>query len=75
MADTAKYKSLSVAITTWKELGIQAERTNRTRSKMVDKLLKFYKENRGESKLSKKIENKITCEYLLRSHDLTYFNF
>ena len=48
MADTAKYKSLSVAITTWKELGIQAERTNRTRSKMVDKLLKFYKENRGE---------------------------
>jgi hypothetical protein len=23
MADTAKYKSLSVAITTWKELGIQ----------------------------------------------------
>ena len=48
MADTAKYKSLSVAITTWKELGIQAERTNRTRSKMVDKLLKFYKENRRE---------------------------
>ena len=48
MADTAKYKSLSVAITTWKELGIQAERTNRTRSKMVDKLLKFCKENRGE---------------------------
>jgi hypothetical protein len=48
MADTAKYKSLSVAIATWKELGIQAERTNRTRSKMVDKLLKFYKENRGE---------------------------
>lgn len=48
MANPSKYKSLSVAITTWKELGIQAERTNRTRSKMVDKLLKFYKENRGE---------------------------
>jgi len=48
MANPSKYKSLSVAIATWKELGIQAERTNRTRSKMVDKLLKFYKENRGE---------------------------
>jgi hypothetical protein len=48
MADPAKYKSLSVPITTWKELGNIAEKTSRTRSKMVDKLLKFYKENRGE---------------------------
>jgi hypothetical protein len=48
MADPAKYKSLSVSITTWKNLGIEAERTNRTRSKMVDKLYKFYKENKGE---------------------------
>ena len=48
MADTAKYKSLSCAIADWKELGVMAEKTSRTRSKMVDKLLKFYKENRGE---------------------------
>jgi hypothetical protein len=48
MADPQKYKSLSVPITTWKELGYMAEKTSRTRSKMVDKLLKFYKENKGE---------------------------
>jgi hypothetical protein len=48
MANPSKYKSLSVSIITWKNLGIEAERTNRTRSKMVDKLYKFYKENRGE---------------------------
>jgi hypothetical protein len=48
MADTAKYKSLSVAITDWKELGVMAEKTSRTRSKMLNKLIKFYKQNRGE---------------------------
>ena len=48
MADTAKYKSLSVPITDWKELGIMAEKTSRTRSKMLNKLIKFYKEHRGE---------------------------
>lgn len=48
MADTAKYKSLSVAITDWKELGVMADKTSRTRSKMLNKLIKFYKENRGE---------------------------
>jgi hypothetical protein len=48
MADTAKYKSLSVSITDWKDLGLIAEKTSRTRSKMINKLIKFYKENRGE---------------------------
>jgi len=48
MADTAKYKSLSVAIADWKELGVMAEKTSRTRSKMLNKLIKFYKQNRGE---------------------------
>lgn len=48
MADTAKYKSLSVSITDWKELGVMADKTSRTRSKMLNKLIKFYKENRGE---------------------------
>ena len=41
MADTAKYKSLSVAIADWKELGVMAEKTSRTRSKMLNKLIKF----------------------------------
>ena len=48
MADTAKYKSLTVSITDWKDLGLIAEKTSRTRSKMINKLIKFYKENRGE---------------------------
>lgn len=48
MADTAKYKSLSVSITDWKELGVMADKTSRTRSKMLNKLIKFYKQNRGE---------------------------
>ena len=48
MADTAKYKSLSCTIADWKELGNIAEKTSRTRSKMLTKLIKFYKENRGE---------------------------
>jgi hypothetical protein len=48
MADTAKYKSLSVPIADWKELGIMADRTSRTRSKMLNRLIKFYKENKGE---------------------------
>ena len=48
MATPSKYKSLSVSIITWKNLGIEAERTNRTRSKMLTKLIKFYKQNRGE---------------------------
>jgi hypothetical protein len=48
MADTAKYKSLSCAIADWKELGVMADKTSRTRSKMLTKLIKFYKQNRGE---------------------------
>jgi hypothetical protein len=48
MADTAKYKSLSCAIADWKELGVMADNTSRTRSKMLTKLIKFYKQNRGE---------------------------
>jgi len=35
-------------ITDWKDLGLIAEKTSRTRSKMINKLIKFYKENRGE---------------------------
>ena len=45
MADPAKYKSLSVPIEEWKELGILAQKTNRTRSKMIGRL--FFKDNKG----------------------------
>jgi len=34
MADPNKYKSLSVNITDWQELGVISSRTNRTRSKI-----------------------------------------
>jgi len=50
MADPNKYKSLSVNITDWHDLGVISSRTNRTRSKMIARLIRFYKENRGEKK-------------------------
>ena len=53
MADPNKYKSLSVSINDWQDLGTIASRTNRTRSKMIARLIRFYKENRGEKKNGK----------------------
>ena len=53
MADPTKYKSLSVTIIDWQELGVISSRTNRTRSKMIARLIRFYKENRGEKKNGK----------------------
>ena len=50
MADPNKFKSLSVPIESWQDLGVIANRTNRTRSKMVTRLIRFYKENKGEKK-------------------------
>jgi hypothetical protein len=50
MANPEKYKSLSVPIDSWQELGTIATRTNRTRSKMIARLIRFYKENKGEKK-------------------------
>ena len=50
MANPEKYKSLSVPIDSWQELGVIATRTNRTRSKMIARLIRFYKENKGEKK-------------------------
>jgi hypothetical protein len=47
MADPAKYKSLSVPIEEWKELGLLAQKTNRTRSKMIGRLIRFFKDNKG----------------------------
>ncbi len=53
MPNTEKYKSLSVGIEDWKELGSMADKTNRTRSKMLSRLIRFYKDNRGEKKNGK----------------------
>jgi len=48
MANPNKYKSLSVNIEDWKELGMLADKTNRTRSKMIGRLIRFFKENKGD---------------------------
>ena len=48
MADPNKYKSLSVNIVDWQDLGTIASRTNRTRSKMIARLIRFC--NRGDKK-------------------------
>jgi|TARA_R100001163_G_C4876897_1_gene76063 hypothetical protein len=58
MADPAKFKSLSVPRKDWEELGVIAIRTNRTRSKMIARLIRFYKENKGEKKNGKPNGNK-----------------
>ena len=47
MADPNKYKSLSVPIEHWKELGVLADKTDRTRSQMIGRLIRFFKDNKG----------------------------
>ena len=42
MADPAKYKSLSVNKADWEQLGTLATKTNRTRSKMIGRLIRFF---------------------------------
>ena len=53
MPNTEKYKSLSVDIADWKELGEMADKTDLSRSKMLSRLIRFYKENRGDKKNGK----------------------
>ena len=50
MADPAKYKSLSVPRKDWEQLGELAIKTNRTRSKMIGRLIKFFMENKSNGK-------------------------
>jgi macrodomain Ter protein organizer (MatP/YcbG family) len=50
MANPEKYKSLSVPIADWQKLGAIATKTNRTRSKMIARLIRFFEENKGEKK-------------------------
>ena len=57
MADPNKYKSLSVNKTDWEQLGVLATKTNRTRSKMIGRLIRFFLDNKvgkanGKSKSS-----------------------
>ena len=47
MADPAKYKSLSVPIKDWEDLSVLATKTNRTRSKMIGRLIRFFKDKKG----------------------------
>ena len=44
MADPNKYKSLSVPREDWEQLGVLANKTNRTRSKMIGRLIRFFME-------------------------------
>ena len=47
MADPNKYKSLSVNKVDWEQLGVLATKTNRTRSKMIGRLIRFFLNNKG----------------------------
>ena len=47
MADPNKHKSLSVKREDWVELGVLATKTNRTRSTMIGRLIRFFKDNKG----------------------------
>ena len=50
MADPNKFKSVSYSIESWKDLGEIAASTNRTRAKMATRLIRFWKENKGDEK-------------------------
>ena len=47
MADPAKYKSLSVPREYSEQLAVLANKTNRTRSKMIGRLIRFFMDNKG----------------------------
>ena len=47
MADPNKYKALSVKKEDWEQLGVLANKTNRTRSTMIGRLIRFFMDNKG----------------------------
>ena len=57
MADPAKYKSLSVPREDWEQLGVLANKTNRTRSKMIGRLIRFFMDNKGAKANGKSNKN------------------
>ena len=46
MADPNKYKSLSVQKEDWEKLGQLSTKTNRTRSKMIGRLIRCFLDNK-----------------------------
>jgi len=50
MANSNKYKSLSVKLADWQELGAIAIKTNRSRSTTLARLIRFYKERRNDQR-------------------------
>ena len=60
MADPAKYKSLSVPREDWETLGQLANKTNRTRSKMIGRLIRFFMDNKGGKSNGKANKNSWT---------------
>ena len=57
MADQAKYKSLSVPREDWEQLGVLANKTNITRSKMIGRLIRFFMDNKGAKANGKSNKN------------------
>ena len=57
MADPANYKSLSVPREDWVQLGVLANKTNRTRSKMIGRLIRFFMDNKGAKANGKSNKN------------------
>ena len=47
MADPNKNKSLSGKKDDWEQLGVLANKTNRTRSTMIGRLIRFFMDNKG----------------------------
>ena len=47
MADQKKFKSLSVKKNDWEELCVLATKTNRTRSSIIGRLIRFFKDKKG----------------------------
>ena len=52
-----KYKALSVPRKDWEQLGILANKTNRTRSKMIGRLIRFFMDNKGVKENGKSNKN------------------
>ena len=50
MANPNKYKSLSVKLADWQELGAIAIKTNRSGSTTLARLIRFYKERRNDQR-------------------------
>ena len=57
MADPNKYKSLSVPREDWEQLGVLANKTNRTRSKMIGRLIRFFMDNKCVNSNGKNSKN------------------